>query len=100
MGKVKVTIPLWVATSWRLKTPNGFTWEKAVNGTATIGELLTDLVSLYPELRKLVFDPDSGEVNNGVNLFLNNTYLPHPDEPKAKLKDGDTVLILPVHWGG
>ncbi|MFH0846558.1 MAG: MoaD/ThiS family protein [Chloroflexota bacterium] len=100
MGKVKLTIPLWVATSWKLNIDGGLTWEKSINGMATVGELLADLVKTYPRLRDLVFDPASGEVNNGVHLFLNNTYLPHPNEPKAKLKDGDSILILPVHMGG
>ena len=100
MGKIELIIPSWVASVWNLKNSNGFTLEKDVTETATVGELLTGLVSQHPEFRKLVFDPVNGKVNDAVIIFLNDALLHHPDTTRTKLSGGDTVLILPVYGGG
>ncbi|MFC2005607.1 MoaD/ThiS family protein [Chloroflexota bacterium] len=74
--------------------------EKAGEEWATVGDLLTDLASKHTDFRKAVFAPDTGEVNDQVLIVLNGNLLPPPEVAEAELKGGDTVLLLPVCYGG
>ena len=100
MGKVQLKILPWVANM--LNTP-GSSWlilEKEIGAGATIGDLLADLASSYTDFRKVVFNPDTGKVNDQVMVILNGGLLQFPDVTEAKLADGDSIVLLPVYSGG
>ena len=73
---------------------------KSVEGSGdTLADLLTDLDSRYAGLRgRLV--TDQGALHRFVNVYINDEDVRFLGALDAKLKDGDTVTILPAVAGG
>ena len=73
---------------------------KAVEGSGdTIADLLADLDSRHSGLRgRLV--TDEGALHRFVNVYINDEDVRFLGALDAKLKDGDTVTILPAVAGG
>jgi molybdopterin synthase sulfur carrier subunit len=73
---------------------------KAVEGAGdTIADLLADLDSRHSGLRgRLV--TDEGALHRFVNVYINDEDVRFLGALDAKLKDGDTVTILPAVAGG
>jgi MoaD family protein len=69
-----------------------------VNG-GTVGELLADLTKKYEGLRKHLYAED-GRLRNFVNIYLNDEDIRYLDQLNTRLKDGDTISILPALAGG
>lgn len=74
--------------------------EKEIEEGATIGSLLTDIAIGNADFRKGVFDPDVGQVNSLVNIFLNDSHLQFSGVAEVKLNDGDILMLLPLYAGG
>jgi molybdopterin converting factor small subunit len=68
-----------------------------VNGN-TVGECLKDLVRLYPELEKGIFDK-KGNLLSVLEIYLNGASA-YPDELKKEVKDGDEIHLLTMLAGG
>ena len=68
-----------------------------VNGN-TVGECLKDLVQLYPELEKGIFDK-KGNLLSVLEIYLNGASA-YPDELKREVKDGDEIHLLTMLSGG
>ena len=65
---------------------------------STVGECLDNLVSLYPDLKKSLFD-DEGNLVTYIEIYVNleSTY---PEELNYPVKDGDEIHITIVNVGG
>ena len=100
MGKVRLKIPSSIADTLNEQLSNWFIFEKEIGEGATIGDLLADLAFSYADFRKVVFDPDEGKVSDRIMVFLNDSLLQNTDVTKIKLKDGDSVIFMPVYTGG
>ena len=61
--------------------------------------LLADLDAKYPGIRQRVLE-DSGVIRQYVNVFVNGDQVEDPDPARVRLKDGDTVHIIPSVAGG
>ena len=66
---------------------------------ATVGEVLTALTSQYGDLRKHLFN-DEGKLRSFVNVYLNDEDIRYLSKDKTKVKDGDTLSIVPSIAGG
>jgi molybdopterin converting factor small subunit len=74
--------------------------QKEVNASgATVGEVLTDLVTSYPGLGEQLFAGD-GSLHRFVNVYLNGQDVRYMDELGTPVKDNDAVIILPAMAGG
>jgi len=74
--------------------------EKAVTGAGdTIADLLTDLDAKFPGFRGRLVTPEGG-LHRFVNVYINDEDVRFLGALDAKLKDGDTVTILPAVAGG
>ena len=65
----------------------------------TAGEALAGLTSLYAELRRHLYD-DQNTLRSFVNVYLNDEDVRHQSGSDTKLKDGDTLMIVPSIAGG
>jgi len=66
----------------------------------TVGEALTQLTTLHPELRKQLYS-DDGKLRSFVNIYLNDEdvrYLPEKDT--TTVTDADALSIIPSIAGG
>ena len=66
---------------------------------ATVGELLSALVSTYPALSGQVLTED-GSLHRFVNVYVNDDDVRYLDKLDTKLSDADVVTILPAVAGG
>ena len=100
MTKIKLRLPSWIAAKLEVKSSGWLTLEKEVGEGSTISDLLVGIVMTYPGLRETVYSPDTGLVDKRINVALNDHFLNSVEISRAKLSDGDTILLLPSIWGG
>ena len=73
---------------------------KSVEGAGdTLADLLTDLDTRHAGLRGRLIT-DQGALHRFVNVYINDEDVRFLGALDAKLKDGDTVTILPAVAGG
>jgi len=65
----------------------------------SVGSLIDALAAQYAGLRERLLEP-SGELRRFVRVFVNEEDIRFLDEQQTKLKDGDTVAIVPAIAGG
>ena len=65
----------------------------------TVAEVMADLVSKFPELKKHLFK-DDGKLRNFVNVYVNDEDIRYMQEESTPVKDGDSVSIIPSIAGG
>lgn len=100
MGKVQLKIPPSLAGVLNTQSSDWIILEKEIAECAAIGDVLADLALSYTDFRKVVFDPDTKKVSDQVMVVLDDRLLQFPDMTEAKLKDGDSIVLLPVYSGG
>ncbi len=100
MGRVRLKLPSWVAAMLDAKAPGWLTLEKEIEEDATISDLLTSLVATCPGFRQAVFNPDTGHLNDQINVVLNDKLLTFQEMTQTKLRDGDTIVLVPIYYGG
>src|SRR3954469_11762542 len=66
---------------------------------ATVGEVLSDLTSQFPDLRKQIFT-DEGKVRSFVNVYLNDEDIRYLSKDKTPAQDADTISLVPSIAGG
>lgn len=75
------------------------TGAKMVQGEgSTVGELLSDLDGRYPGFKQQIMQ--NGSLHRFVNIYLNDEDIRYLDQLDTRVKDGDTVSILPALAGG
>jgi molybdopterin/thiamine biosynthesis adenylyltransferase/rhodanese-related sulfurtransferase/molybdopterin converting factor small subunit len=65
----------------------------------TVGEVLQSLITEYADLRRHLYN-DEGKLRSFVNVYVNDDDIRYLDKEATKLKDGDTVSIVPSIAGG
>jgi sulfur-carrier protein len=90
MATVRIPTPLRKLTEGK---------EEVAASGATIGEVLSNLDTLYPGIKARICD-DSGAVRKFVNIFANDEdirFLKNLDTP---VKESDEISIVPAIAGG
>ncbi len=100
MAEVRLKLPSWIAAKLGAKSSGWLTLEKEVGEGTTISDFLMGMVMTYPGFRQAVYNPDTGLVNEQVNVVLNDRLLTFREMPQTKLTDGDTIVLLPLYYGG
>ncbi len=100
MIKIKLRLSSWVAAKLGDEHSGWLTLEKEVGEGSTISDLLAGIVMTYPGLREAVYSPDTGLVDERINVALNDHFLNSREISQVKLSDGDTIFLFPSHWGG
>jgi len=100
MIKIKLRLSSWVAAKLGDEHSGWLTLEKEVGEGSTISDLLVGIVMTYPGLREAVYSPDTGLLDERINVALNDHFLNSREISRVKLSDGDTIILFPSHWGG
>src|SRR5271166_6666834 len=66
---------------------------------STVGQMLSELISQFPDLRKHLFS-DDGKLRRFVNVYVNDEDIRYLDHENTLVKDNDTVSIVPSVAGG
>ena len=89
MPTIKIPTPLRVYTGNQAQVD--------VSG-ATIGAVLDDLTTKYPELRQHLFNDK--ELRNFVNVFVGEDDIRFLDGLDTEIEDSDSLRIIPSIAGG
>ena len=65
----------------------------------TVGEALASLTSQYQNLKQHLFAED-GRLRSFVNVYVNDEDIRYLQKDQTRLKEGDTVSIVPSIAGG
>lgn len=65
----------------------------------TVGELLENLTSQYPDLRNHLY-ADDGRLRSFVNVYLNDDDIRYLEKEATPVAEGDTISIVPSVAGG
>jgi len=65
----------------------------------TVGEMLSDLTTQFPDLRKQLFS-DDGKLRRFVNVYVNDEDIRYLENGNTPLNESDTVSIVPSVAGG
>ncbi|MFQ5664771.1 MAG: MoaD/ThiS family protein [Terriglobia bacterium] len=66
---------------------------------ATVGELLTRLVTEYGDLRRHLYT-DQGKLRSFVNVYVNDEDIRYLEKENTAVQDADVVSIVPSIAGG
>jgi molybdopterin converting factor small subunit len=66
---------------------------------ATVGEAMTALVALYPDVRRHLYAED-GKLRSFVNLYVNDEDIRYLQKEDTAVKEGDNISIVPSIAGG
>ena len=99
MIKIKLRLSSWVAAKLGEEHSGWLTLEKEITEGSSISDLLAGIATTYPGLRESVFNPDTGRVDERINVALNDQVLNSRDMSQVKLNDGDTIMVVHSHWG-
>ena len=66
---------------------------------ATVGELITQLVTRYTDLRRHLYT-DDGKLRSFVNVYVNDEDIRYLDKENTPVKENDVVSIVPSIAGG
>jgi molybdopterin converting factor small subunit len=65
----------------------------------TVGEALTALTGQFSELKKHLFT-DDGRLRSFVNVYVNDEDIRYLEKDQTRVKEGDTISIVPSIAGG
>ena len=65
----------------------------------TAGEALNQLSTQFVDLRRHLYD-DKNKLRNFVNVYVNDEDIRHQSGAETRVKDGDTLMIVPSIAGG
>ncbi|MBI2958452.1 MAG: MoaD/ThiS family protein [Chloroflexi bacterium] len=100
MARVHLRITASLAGVARTGDSDWVVLETDVAEAATLRDLLAGVAADHAAFRKWVFDPDVGIPGEWALIVHNGNVLPPGAPLSAGLRDGDTVIVLPVYVGG
>jgi molybdopterin synthase sulfur carrier subunit len=90
-------MPITVRIPTPLRTLTGGADEVAIEG-GTVGELINNLETKHPGIKERLCDEKG--VRRFVNIYANEEDIRFLDNLQTKLKEGDSVSIVPAIAGG
>ena len=100
MGKIQLKITPSLAGLFNVQGRDWFIIEKEIGEHGTVGQLLSDLARSYPNLGRMIFNSDSEDGSDQILIVLNDSLLQSQKVSEAELRDGDSIMLLPVYAGG
>jgi MoaD family protein len=88
-----------VHISGHLRQLIGSKKEVDVFGVSSVSDLVGKLDEMFPGIKDRVFD-DQDKTREFVNIFVNGENIRDREQEKTKLKQEDSVYILPSVAGG
>jgi sulfur-carrier protein adenylyltransferase/sulfurtransferase len=91
-----MAVSIYVPTALRNFTGGN---ESVAVEAGTVADALGALIEQHPNLKKHLYN-DEGRLRHFVNVYVNDEDIRYLDKGDTKLKDGDTVSIVPSIAGG
>ncbi len=100
MGRIKLTFSPWIARKLGAQGSDHYVLEHEIEDGAKIGDVFTELALQEPDFRKVVFNPEIGNVGDQIHVVLNGQLLTFTEALETELHDGDLLFLITVFTGG
>lgn len=101
MIKIKLEFLSWLSKTISIKDTGGSVYhEEEVNEGQTVRDLFLHLANQHPRFEQLVFDKKTQKINEKVFIFYNGKLLELAEGLETRLKEGDSLVFIPVIQGG
>ncbi len=101
MGSVQLKIsPSLASMATATWFSTNFVVESPIDGSTTVGEVLAGFSRERPEFTRVIFDAATGKISDEINVVLNQSLLISSEAGKVRVKDGDSILLMPIYTGG
>ena len=100
MAKVKLHVISFLSLAFAAKEVNRIDTELEVKAGETVRALFDRLAAGNPVFAEYVFDRDSQDLTGRVSVFFNDRVLELVQGLDTKMRDGDTILLVPAYAGG
>jgi hypothetical protein len=90
----------WISNTLGIAETTTHQLKKKVKEGTTLVELLAELANVYPDFRKMVFNPETNQLSEQVLIIFNNRLIQYSEIQSIVLKDKDHVTLAPVIFGG
>lgn len=101
MGAVRIELMSWLADTVNVEAGGQRgVFEEDLGSCRTVKDLLMRLASLNAQFGKSVFDLRGLSLSSGVAIFHNGRQVELENGLQTELKDGDSLVFMPVIAGG
>ncbi|MFC1987423.1 MoaD/ThiS family protein [Chloroflexota bacterium] len=100
MAKIRLEIRPWLSEAFDSKKSGGIVLEQEIKTGTTVCDLLTQLSEKYQALGEVLFDPQNKQLNGYVSIVINGQLLQGLKPLDTRIKDSDTITLLPFIDGG
>lgn len=100
MGSVEVVIMPWLSRHFSPEGNERVVLECELEDGTTIRDLLEQIISDRQDVRKIVFEADTGRLAGYLALVLNGRFVELSGGLDTELKAGDSVRLMPGFSGG
>jgi molybdopterin converting factor small subunit len=101
VGKVHLEFIAWLAdTVVRERSGQSAKLYEDLADSHTIKDLLVRLARAHPEFERVVFDSANLLLNSTVAVYHNGRQIELKDGLETELRDGDTLILVPIIAGG
>lgn len=100
MGRVKLEILPWATRAFGSSSSGRLVLREEVEEGNTVEDLFVRLASRYQAFGDVAFDPAARRLTGQVTVIYNGRLLELAEGLETKLRDGDTLLLVPALAGG
>lgn len=100
MAKIRLEIVPWLTRAFGKQGLGRVVLEQDIEDGEALGKLLRDLATQYKEFGDAAFDKSLKKPSGVVTIGLNDRVVEWAEEWAVKVKDGDTVILMPAYVGG
>jgi hypothetical protein len=100
MITIKLQLYSWISSSLGESEQGENALTKKIKEGTTFRRFFTELADSSPDFRKLVFDPETGRMNDEVVIMLNGRLVQFNTLIDNEIKDKDVIILSPVLVGG
>jgi molybdopterin converting factor small subunit len=99
-GHIRVDTMAWVTRFVGGNGSDRVSFDLAIEPGDTVRSVLRRLSDRFPQLQYALWDPESGELGEHIEVVVNGAILGVRHGLDSELKDGDRILLFGQYMGG
>ncbi len=99
-GTVTLEIVPWLTRFFGEDNGQRIKLKRDLQAGETVGAFLRRVGEEYPEFGQALWDPETGELGEHIEIIVNNAVLGIDHEVDTPLKPGERVTLVPAYIGG
>lgn len=98
--KVRVEVVPWLTDAFGARRQGRLILEEEVAENSDVGDLIRILAAREEDFGRMIFDPGTKRFTGQISVILNDRFLESPSEWDTRLREEDTIILLPAFAGG